>query len=180
MATPKLAHSLDNATARRISASSTARGFNRRSPGAIVSNFCFALLICTLRVFAIQDERVQGGDMCVMGRAQAEGLVIRRIVRTQRCLIQGRIGVCARWVAVTLPTPGCAFCKLIPVPCLDFAELVLAADFHRHLRRQCRIHRHLHFGISFQVPRQAPGRNPLAEGVADGLKYPRTCPSGVI
>ena len=173
MANPKLAHVLENATARRISASSTARGFNRRSPGAIVSNFCFALLICTLRVFAIQDERAQA-------EGAAEGLVIRRIVRTQRCLIQGRIGVCARWVAVTLPTPGCAFCKLIPVPCLDFAELVLAADFHRHLRRQCRIHRHLHFGISFQVPRQAPGRNPLAEGVADGLKYPRTGPSGVI
>lgn len=40
-----------------------------------------------------------------------------------------------------LGKPG-TFCKLTPVLRLDFAEFVLAADFHRHLGRQCWIHRY--------------------------------------
>ena len=54
-----------------------ARGlrFSRASPSSIVSNSCFAQLICTLPVFVTQDDRVQGWEMCVMGWAEGGPIV---------------------------------------------------------------------------------------------------------
>lgn len=48
------------------------------------------------------------------------------------------------------------FSKLIPVPRLDFAELVFAPDLHCHLGRQCGIHRRKVCRRAAPVPEARP------------------------